>query len=138
MCNGQVDALPNTHGTLTATLIIQSSMPSIFLLAPPTTTSVSTSTTISSSSRITTSSSGLLTMSGSPPPVNTAQTSTYTAQATSMTATPAPTPRLSKSQIAGISVAAVGGSALTVGILILFICWRRSKYFLDGRSQVYL
>jgi hypothetical protein len=154
MCNGQVDALPNTHGTLTATLIIQSSMPSIFLLAPPTTTSVSTSTTISSSSRITTSSSGLLTMSGSPPPVNTAQTSTYTAQATSMTATPAqaPAPRLSKSQIAGISVAAVGGSALTVGILILFICWRRKKarddddlpfqkdpnsFLMDGAKYIY-
>jgi hypothetical protein len=127
MCNGQVDALPNTHGTLTATLIIQSSMSSIFLLAPPATTSVSRSTTSSSSSTTTTSSSGLLTMSGSPPPVNTAQTATYTAQATSMTATPAPAPRLSKSQIAGISVAAVGGSALTVGILILFICWRRKK-----------
>jgi hypothetical protein len=152
MCNGQVDALPNTHGTLTATLIIQSAMPSIFLLAPPTTTSVSTSTTSSISSRITTSSSGLLTMSGSPPPVNTAQTSTYTAQATSMTATPAPGPRLSKSQIAGISVAAVGGSVLTVGILILFICWRRKKarddddlpfqkdpnsFLMDGAKYIY-
>ena len=129
MCNGQDNALPNTHGTITATLIVQTSMPSIVLIAPnPTTSSNSTSSGfggagITSPSTSVPSTLSLQTATGSP--TKTAATSTRSTQVASETASI--TPALTKPQIVGISVASVGGGALAVGSLILFACWRRRK-----------
>jgi hypothetical protein len=129
MCNGQDNALPNTHGTITATLIVQTSMPSIVLIAPnPTTLTNSTSgvsggTGITSPSTTVPATLSLQTASGSP--TEPLATSSRSAQVASETASITPT--LTKPQIVGISVAAVGGGTLAVGSLILFACWRRRK-----------
>ena len=135
MCNGQANALPNTHSTLTATLIVQSSMPSVVLIAPSTTVMPKSVSTRSSLAGITSpkttapSTLSIQTASGSPTRAS-ATVPSRTAQAASET--PSVNPTLTKSQIVGITVASVGGGALAVGILILFACWRRRKRARDS------
>jgi hypothetical protein len=135
MCNGQADALPNTHSTITATLIVQSSMPSVVLVAPISTTT-STSTSKSSSlaaitnPRTTAPSTLSIQTATSSSTKTSATVASTTAQAASETASVTPT--LTKSQIVGITVASVGGGALAVGTLILFACWRRRKRARDS------
>ena len=140
MCNGQAYALPNTHSTITATLIVQSSMPSVVLVAPTLTTmstsaSKSSSTSSSSFAAITSprttapSTLSIQTATGSPTRTSATVTS-GTAQAASERASATPT--LTKSQVVGISVASVGGAALAIGTLILFACWRRRKRARDS------
>jgi hypothetical protein len=157
MCNGQDNALPNTHATIVATLIEQSSMPSIFLVSPATTTAAqsptfststqptstsisSTSSTSTSSSTISTSastsassSSDLITASGSPTLFPTAS---QPLPVTSATATPTPTPTLTKPQIVGVTVASVGVGALGLGLILLFACWKRRKARKDRDSDL--
>ncbi|KUJ18019.1 uncharacterized protein LY89DRAFT_732717 [Mollisia scopiformis] len=125
MCSGEPDALPETHGTITATLIVQTSMPSIVLVAPPATTSSS-----GSSSTLQTTSSGFKTMTTGLPTASAVKTTSMssTASAEAATGTGAATPTsLTKSQIVGITVASVGGTAVMLGIVICFACWRRRK-----------
>lgn len=126
MCNGQANALPETHGTITATLIVQTSMPSIVLVAPPATTSSS-----GSSSMLQKTSSGFMmttsSLSTASAPKSTSTSSTVSAEAANKTGTPTPAP-LSKPQVVGITVAAVGGTAVALGLVICFACWRRRKF----------
>jgi hypothetical protein len=125
MCEGQTSALPNTHGTITATLILETSMPSIVLVAP-----VATVTSMQSSASISDlKSSGLgltttSTVTGSPSKNNQAS-STGLVPAASETRDPTPT--LTKPQIVGITVASVGGGCVALGVLLIFICLRRRK-----------
>jgi hypothetical protein len=135
MCNGQADALPNTHSTITATLIVQSSSPSVVLIAPNPTTYTSSSKASSSAGttgpRTTAPSTlSIQTATGSPTRISSATTASATAQAASETASV--TPALTKPQIVGITVASVGGAALAIGTLILFACWRRRKRARDS------
>jgi hypothetical protein len=131
MCSGQANALPNTHATITATLIVQSSMPSIVLVAPnPTTTQSSNwsnSMSLKSTRTQASSTSGFLTSTGSTTK-STPAASTYSAMASSMSPVPSPMPTLTKPQIIGITVASIGGGTVALGCLILFACWRRRQY----------
>ncbi|CZT12835.1 uncharacterized protein RAG0_16516 [Rhynchosporium agropyri] len=127
MCSGQPSALPNTHATITATLILQTSMPSVVLVAPaPTKSSISRQS--SSAVASTTSqalSSTFATITSRPSSVTTITSTASSVPAASDTASPEPV--LSKKAIVGITVASIGGSAVAVGLLILFICCRGRK-----------
>ncbi|TAQ83985.1 hypothetical protein B7494_g7690 [Chlorociboria aeruginascens] len=97
MCNGVSKALPNTHSTITATLVLPTSNTGVVLVAPATTNPTTSQTTPTSASQNGTSSATLSTQ------------------------------KMSTAQIAGIAVACVGGVALSVGAVILFICYRKKK-----------
>ncbi|CZR53351.1 uncharacterized protein PAC_03229 [Phialocephala subalpina] len=129
MCDGIANALPETHATITATLIVQTSMPSIVLVAPPVTSSSSGSSSIlhTTSSSLKTTTSSLITASAVK--TTTSTSSTVSAEASNASASVSPTPTtLSKPQIVGITVAAVGGGAVALGLVICFACWRRRKH----------
>ena len=144
MCNGQADALPNTHNTITATLILQSSRPSVVLIAPSLkTTTTTTTTTTSSAYKVPTSSLAAITTPEttvlSTLSIQTATGSSTKASATTISSaaeaaskTTSPVSTLTKSQIVGITVASIGGGVLAVGILVLFTCWRRRKRSRDS------
>lgn len=137
MCKGQLGALPNTHSTITATLIVETSNPSIVLVAPnPTLNPESTTKT----SRITgTQSSKTLAPSTlSSPAVTsstvTSSTSIPSAASTQPTSSSAPGASLTKYQIAGIA----GGGALAIAIVVggLFICrYNRKRKQRDARDS---
>jgi hypothetical protein len=103
-------------------------MPSIVIIASTTPTSSSSSSTSSSMTTSTrpASASNLVTATGSPMQSQTAPTTTSstTAQPTHIAAANAP---LSKSQVAGIIVASVGGAAIFVGLIVLLACLRRKR-----------
>ncbi|KAK0102336.1 hypothetical protein ONS95_005959 [Cadophora gregata] len=127
MCTGQKSALPNTHATITATLILQTSMPSIVLVAPaPSISSVSgQSSSVIASTTTNASSSPLATATSRPSPSSSASSTVSSVPAASETVSPEPI--LTKNQIVGITVASIGGGVVAVGLLILFICCRRRK-----------
>lgn len=138
MCNGQANALPNTHTVITATFIIQTSSPSIVIVAPESTTTSKLNSTTSSASS-TTSAKPISSISTTAPPVTSAITrassrpttstpaSKFTAQAaSSQTATPAAS-ALSTPQIAGVAVASVSAVVLAFAAVFLFACYRRRK-----------
>ncbi|RDL38992.1 uncharacterized protein BP5553_03332 [Venustampulla echinocandica] len=128
MCNGQNNALPNTHATIVATLIIPSSRPSI-VLVPPSATAVASATPISTlitpiptTTALTSPNSGPTSAalpSGLPSPSTVAQPV--------QTNSPIPPPTLTKPQIVGITVASIGGTALMLGVIALFACVRRKR-----------
>ncbi|KAI1814192.1 hypothetical protein GGS20DRAFT_431784 [Poronia punctata] len=148
MCNGVPNALPNTHSTLTATLVIPSSggvpallPPTASLTATATSTSTSswTTKTKSSASSTSVSSSSSSATFGSFPTLTTAMTSsipvgTATSTATSSptsTSTPEATPSkatLAPGQIAGISVGVIGAIGIAVAAIFMAKCMRRRKY----------
>lgn len=121
MCNGRADALPNTHGSITATLIFKSS--GVVFLAPPTEVPSST-TAISSQS----------TNSAATTAVSSSRASAFSISQTSSTSSPTPgadkagvTRTLSKNQVVAIAVSASGGSVVILGLCLLFICARRRR-----------
>ncbi|KAE9375495.1 hypothetical protein N431DRAFT_463577 [Stipitochalara longipes BDJ] len=126
MCAGQANALPNTHATITATLVVESSMPSIVLVAsnPTTTQTINWSNTMSIKS---TSTTAFVTSTGTPSKSAPAG-GTYSAMASSMSPTPSATVPLTRPQIIGITVASIGGGTVALGCLIIFACWRRRQY----------
>lgn len=125
MCSGQASALPNTHATITATLIVQSSMPSIVLVAPnPTNTQSSNWSNTMSIRSTSTQASSTSTVSATR---STSAASTYSAVASSMSPTPSQISTLTKPQIIGITIASIGGGSVALGCLLLFACWRRRK-----------
>lgn len=127
MCIGQLSALPNTHATITATLILQTSMPSIVLVAPgPSTSSVSGQVSSIVTSTTTKASSSTLDIATSRPSLSSSASSTVSS-VPAASETSSPEPILTKNQIVGITVASIGGGAVAVGLLILFICCRRRK-----------
>lgn len=138
MCTGQVSALPNTHTAITATLIYESS--SIILLAPPASLSVSTTSSFSSSSSITRLTTTTPSLTPAPTslltetsPLSRASGTTSTSSSSTPTAAPASadratiTPTLTKSQVVAITVSAVGGAALLLGLIVLVACIRRRR-----------
>ncbi|TGO83486.1 hypothetical protein BPOR_0640g00070 [Botrytis porri] len=126
MCNSEKNALPNTHSTLTATLVLQSGSASIVQIAPVVTTSASDSvattllTTAPPATATSTPSSTTKSKSSAGVPQPAAATGAYSSPEKSKTV-------LSTAQIAGIVVAGVGGVVLVVGALLLFACMRRKR-----------
>lgn len=119
MCNGQAGALPNTHSTLTATLVVQSSMPSVFVIAPTASTTrstMSTATSAPSSTFITATRSSSI-MSSTPSATSAAASLNSAVTKTTLT----------EGQIIGITVATAGGGFVAVLIVILIACIRRRR-----------
>lgn len=155
MCSGQANAIPNTHPTLTATLIIPSSGVPI-LLPPTTTTTVTTTITKSTktSSATTSASTTLVTSTSTSSTITTTTTSSHSAVITSMvmtslptlsptssltssststtspasTSAPAAATRLAAAQIAGIAVGVAGAIAIAVGAIVLAKFLRHRRY----------
>ncbi|KAI9643845.1 hypothetical protein NHQ30_007196 [Ciborinia camelliae] len=120
MCESDKSALPNTHSTLTATLVFQPGS-SIVQIAPVVTTSASGSvaTTLRTTAPIATPSS-----------TTNSKSSTRATETAAATVAPSPEkskPVLSTAQIAGIVVAGVGVVVLAVGAILLFACMRRKR-----------
>ncbi|GAP83121.2 hypothetical protein SAMD00023353_0401210 [Rosellinia necatrix] len=149
MCSGQENALPNTHSTLTATLVIPpSGDPS---LLPPTSsrtipltssttasarTTKRTSTTTASHTSSPSSSAVITSMVMTSLPTLTPTSSSTSSSISSSTSNsaagptsePSSTTRLAPAQIAGISVGIAGAIAIAVGAILLARCLRRRKY----------
>lgn len=129
MCNSDKSALPNTHSTLTATLVLQSGS-SIVQIAPVATTSASGSvaTTLRTTASATTSAATATTTPSSTTDSKSSTGVSQPAAATSASSSPDKgNPVLSTAQIAGIVVAGVGGIILVVVIILLFACMRRKR-----------
>jgi len=148
MCTGRTNALPNTHPTITATLVLQTSNPSVVLVAPtttPTKSSTSRAATLSSSKTTTAISSrnsgaensqtsSLRTDTGLSPTVGNSIGVTSTPEASETGASPVT--RLSTQQISAITAGSVGGAALLMGLLFLCFCIRkRRRRILDYNSD---
>jgi len=137
MCNGLLNALPNTHSTITATLTIESLSPGILLVPSATTSSYSSSSSMTTSTSPQPTSS-LITVTSSPTLTPGTTSATGTSNATSSATTlaaaqkPSTNVALSESQIAGIVVAGVGGAVIVIGLIILLACIRRKR---SGRDS---
>ncbi|PQE17680.1 hypothetical protein CJF31_00005391 [Rutstroemia sp. NJR-2017a BVV2] len=129
MCSSDKQALPNTHSTLTATLVLQSGSASIVQIAPVSTTKASGSKTSSTAPATTSATSTTAASSTTGSPSAAAATSYNTSPEKKNEA-------LSTAQIAGIVVAGVGGSALALGLILLFACYRRRRR--EKRDSGYL
>ncbi|KAG9232480.1 hypothetical protein BJ875DRAFT_497429 [Amylocarpus encephaloides] len=146
MCSDKTSALPNTHTVLLATLQFGPTSvgikPPSTIPATPTSTSTSSSSSSTSSTFTTLTRSASSSISSSPIPTTmnatpvapVLSTSTQPGRRESSTATPvAPAPvsedatNLTKAQIAGIAAAAIGGCALTLGLILIFGCIRRRR-----------
>ncbi|MCJ1272361.1 hypothetical protein MMC21_000147 [Puttea exsequens] len=154
VCNGIQDALPNTHGTLTAvqTTVVSSKVgphsaartsgsnqKAAFARKPSSQHSVSASNkaskTRSSTVRATSSIPSLKQSQSAAPPaggakpntVPTTPTSTTTKASAAAASSPAGAPVLTKPQIAGVVVASVGAAAIAFGVLALAFCLRRRR-----------
>ncbi|KAK2625886.1 hypothetical protein QTJ16_005198 [Diplocarpon rosae] len=134
MCSGEPSALPNTHATITATLVIQTSMPSIVLVAPAPTKFSSLSSRRSSivmSAGIT--KTTRVTPSSTYPAASSSQSPSSSVHPSTLSSLPvaseisSPEPILTKNQIIGITVASVCGAGVAVGLLVVFICRRRRR-----------
>ncbi|RAL64031.1 hypothetical protein DID88_003219 [Monilinia fructigena] len=122
ICNSDKSALPNTHSTLTATLVLQSGS-SIVQIAPVATTSASGS--VATTLRTTASASAsAATATATPSSTTDSKSSTGVSQPASATSASSSPDKgnsvLSTAQIAGIVVAGVGGIILVVVIILLF------------------
>lgn len=155
MCNGQENALPNTHATIVATLVFQSSQPSIVLVSPATTSVESTSTPIISSTPTTsTQPTSTLNSSSSSDSTSSAASSSSVITTAAGSATLFPTAslplpvtsatasatssatKLTKPQIVGVAVASVGVGAAALGLILLFACFKRRKAKRDRDSDL--
>ncbi|TEY50251.1 hypothetical protein BOTCAL_0279g00060 [Botryotinia calthae] len=128
MCNSDKNALPNTHSTLTATLVLQSGSASIVQIAPVATTSASDSI---ATTLLTTAPTATATAIATPSSTTDSKSSTGVPQpAAATSAHPSPeksNPVLSTAQIIGIVVAGVGGVVLVIGAILLCACMRRKR-----------
>ena len=148
-CTGVPDARPNTHTILTAvtTSVVSQTIATVY----PTQANGNIPSTISSASSFITSTSASSTAFGSnsarttsispsvhssiPSLISDITTPTTTSIATSesstssakATAAPAVTPVLTKPQIAGITVASIGATALALGLCFIFLFFRRKR-----------
>jgi hypothetical protein len=134
MCFGQANALPNTHATITATLVVETSAPSIVLVAPTSEDSSFPSSITSVTSVPTTTS--LMTATGFPTgSISLGITGTPTAQGETAQSSAAAA-NLTTPQIAGIAVGSGVVAILAIGGLILFGCLRRRRILGDdGESD---
>ncbi|KAI1258624.1 hypothetical protein F5Y18DRAFT_341672 [Xylariaceae sp. FL1019] len=147
MCDGQPNALPETHAVLTATLVIGGSGGASLVVPTPSWTTVST---LTRSTGITTPSETTMTMSmTSPSPstmtitsshgstsvtMSTSTTSSTTTPVPNSTSNPTSSKELAPAQIAGIAVSAVGAVAIAVGAIFLARCLRKRKCH-DSESE---
>ena len=132
MCNGQSNALPNTHSTITATLALGTS--GVVLIPSATTSSSLNPSTMSSMTTSTGVTSTVMTITSSP--YRTTATATGSLTTFSATQKSSTTPGLKKNQIVGISVGAVGGTAIVVGVMILLLCLRRRRFAKRGSDYL--
>lgn len=130
MCDGKDKALPNTHATLTATLVVATSMPtSATRTSSKSNFSASTTVTASTTRPSSTTASSLITSTNlvttSPTNTEVQPTNTANADASAVSQTSRP---LTKEQIIGVSV---GGSVFGViaiaGFIFMLCCLRRRK-----------
>jgi len=151
------NAKPNTHSTLTATIVpaaptsnvspasqtssetrsstsLSRSSKSLFLSPTASSTISSASVAITSASSSSFHSSSVDNSEPTIPPIggiipSTSPTTSSTSSTTSATAAPvsSPAPTLSKPQIAGIVVAGVGAAAIGLGLCFLVFCLRRRR-----------
>lgn len=145
MCSGQDNPLPNTHSTLTATLVLPpSGLPTLLPPTPPHTTLLTSSTSkgTRTTSRTRTSSPSLTStskISSETTSIVTSSFSTSTSASTSAsalassptpsaTSEPSSTTRLAPAQIAGITVGIAGAIAIAGGAILLARCMRRKRY----------
>ncbi|KAH8671330.1 hypothetical protein BX600DRAFT_537666 [Xylariales sp. PMI_506] len=156
MCSGESSALPNTHPTLSATLVIPSTGSGIIIATPPaaalssfTRTANSDSTSVPTTLLTTSSTIGTFSIA----PSTTKTSTTLSTQSTSVTTTSATPPvtttapssiaassnTLGTAQIAGISVGVAGAIGVALGAILLARCVRRRKFpdfSQDGFSQM--
>jgi hypothetical protein len=125
MCFGKASALPNTHATITATLVVQTSAPSIVLVAT-TLTGSSFPSSIASITSIPTTASLMTTTGSTAGSISLAITGSPTAQG-QMAQSSAAAANLTTPQIAGIAVGSGAVALLAIGGLILFSCLRRKR-----------
>ncbi|CAG8971911.1 hypothetical protein HYALB_00007827 [Hymenoscyphus albidus] len=132
MCSGQVNAISNTHTVIYVTLEIQSS--SVRIGSPTTVASTTESETPSStfatstrpsSASVSSTSSSMSSASSSSSILS--ATSTQTGGRQSQTPAPTREPNLTNAQIVGITVAAIGGGALMLGIIVIMACVKRRR-----------
>ncbi len=157
ICSGIRNALPNTHGTITATVVpatraTTASMDSgLFDLGSQTTSSLPAASIFPSSilpfsGDLTV--SGLVTATGSPSPLSlptsassvtpgiSGPSQTTQAAATTSNVTPVKTGALTTPQIAGIAVAGVGSAAVAFGIMLFIYCIRRRRALKEQSEQL--
>ncbi|KAI3322415.1 hypothetical protein HD806DRAFT_499966 [Xylariaceae sp. AK1471] len=135
MCSGQASALPNTHPTLTATLVVPPSGTPILL--PPTSSQTTLSTWSTTASTWTTLRTSTSTSSVTVAPISSSiiPTTVMSSLPTSTpTSEPSPTKVLTPAQIAGISVGVAGAIAIAAGAIFLARCMRRRRYS-DSESE---
>lgn len=147
MCSGQNNPIPNTHSTLTATLVLPpSGLPTLLPPTPPKTTLLTSSTSkgtrttsrtrtsspsLTSTSKISSETTSLVMSSFS---TSTSSSSSTSASALasgptpSATSEPSSTTRLAPAQIAGITVGIAGAIAIAGGAILLARCMRRRRY----------
>jgi hypothetical protein len=125
MCFGKANSLPNTHGTITASLVVQTTLPSV-VVAPSASNASSIPTSIltasSPSSTVddtttTSSASSSSSVSGTP----TAQGASQSTQSTTVSTA------LTGPQIAGIAVSCGAVAVVTLTGLLVCACLRRRK-----------
>ncbi|KAI9742200.1 MAG: hypothetical protein M1818_004100 [Claussenomyces sp. TS43310] len=136
MCAGHANAISNTHATISATLVLQTTNTNVVLVASTdakttsrSTSAISTSSSASSSSTAGSSSAAVGEPSPSPTAHPSSASSLPTSQSSSASSTPTPAAasNLTSGQVAGIAIGSVGAAAVAAGILIAVICIRRRK-----------
>ena len=146
VCAGIQNALPNTHATITATMVAATSAPGdLFDTGAQTTSSQIPLSIVPSSGSI--SATGLVAATGTPPsqpsPTNASSivTSTVAPSQTSHAAattssTPGTTGALTTPQIAGIAVAGVASASVAFGIMLFLYCLRRRRALKQQMEQL--
>ncbi|QSZ33084.1 hypothetical protein DSL72_002669 [Monilinia vaccinii-corymbosi] len=134
MCSSDKSAIPNTHSTLTATLVLQSGS-NIVQIVPAATTSASglVITTLRTTASAATATATPSSTTDSKSWTGVAQSASATSFSSSLDKSK---PVLSTAQIAGIVVAGVGGIILAVVAILLFACMRRKRQ--SNRDSGYL
>lgn len=147
VCAGIQNALPNTHATITATMVAAPSAPGdLFDTGAQTTSSQLPLSIVPSSGSI--SATGLVTATGSPSgqpsPTNASSVVTSTlvpsqashAAATTSSVAPVTTGALTTPQIAGIAVAGVASASVAFGIMLFLYCLRRRRALKQQMEQL--
>lgn len=147
VCAGIQNALPNTHATITATMVAVTSAPGdLFDTGAQTTSSQIPSSIVPSSGSI--SATALVvatgTPSGQPSPTNPssvvgstlAPSQTSHAAATTSSVSPVTTGALTTPQIAGIAVAGVASASVAFGVMLFLYCLRRRRALKQQMEQL--
>lgn len=147
VCAGIKDALPNTHATVTATMVAATSAPGdLFDTGAQTTSSQIPLSILPSSGNI--SATALVVATGAPPgqpsPTDvssvvastSAPSQTSHAAGTSSSVAPVTTGGLTTPQIAGIAVAGVASASVAFGVMLFLYCLRRRRALKQQMEQL--